>query len=99
MLPTLIKIDTEGFELPVLRGLSQVLHTAQPAVVFEVGGTGEERAATVRAVSALLGDGYRFFGLRRSLEQPRLFPLRPSTRCENALAWPLRRGAQPPSGG
>ena len=99
LLPTLIKIDTEGFELPVLRGLSEVLRTAQPAVVFEVGGTGEERAATVRAVSALLGDGYRFFGLRRSLEQPRLFPLRPSTRCENALAWPLRRGAQPPSGG
>ena len=99
LLPTLVKIDTEGFELPVLRGLSQVLRTAQPAVVFEVGGTSAERAAAVRAVSALLGDGYRLFGLRRSLEQPRLFPLRPGARCENALAWPLRRGTQPPSGG
>ena len=97
--PTLIKIDTEGFELPVLRGLSQVLEKTQPAIVFEVGGSRAERAEAAQAVSALLGDGYRLFGLRRSLEQPWLFPLQPGARCENALAWPLLRGAQPPGGG
>lgn len=97
--PSLVKIDTEGFEMPVLRGLSRVLAAAAPAVVFEVGGSRAERAALVEEVGGLLGPGYRLYGLRRSSERPWLFPLRPGDRCENALAWPLGNGPQPPRAG
>ena len=31
----LIKIDTEGFEVPVLRGLQHTIHNARPGIIFE----------------------------------------------------------------
>lgn len=96
--PSLVKIDTEGFELPVLRGLSRIIAEHRPAIVFEVGGPRGERAATLRDVAALLPADYRILGLLRSAERPWLFPLRPGGRCENALAWPAARGRVPHAG-
>jgi FkbM family methyltransferase len=34
--PTFIKIDVEGLELEVLRGMSEILKTVQPIILFEV---------------------------------------------------------------
>jgi FkbM family methyltransferase len=42
--PTLVKIDVEGAELGVLRGMRQTLHSARPALIVELHGTREEVA-------------------------------------------------------
>jgi FkbM family methyltransferase len=36
--PTIVKIDVEGFELEVLRGMHRILRDQQPAVIFEHSG-------------------------------------------------------------
>lgn len=52
-----LKIDTEGYELPVLRGARKSLASGQIlAVQFEYGGTWEEHSTLIEAVDLL--DGY-----------------------------------------
>ncbi|WP_435612153.1 FkbM family methyltransferase [Streptomyces sp. bgisy159] len=41
-LPHVVKIDVEGAELSVLRGMADTLAEARPAIICEVHGTGEE---------------------------------------------------------
>jgi FkbM family methyltransferase len=56
---TLIKIDTEGNELAVLRGAMKVLREVRPAVVFECMGSGE-RTEVFAFFDAI---HYRIYGL------------------------------------
>ncbi len=52
--PAIIKIDVEGFEAEVLRGLAPVLRLAQPVVICEVLGAGDKE--TLRARNAAIQD-------------------------------------------
>jgi len=59
-----VKIDTEGFEGPVLAGLAATLERDRPFVQCEIS---PATAATVRqwqGLAALFPPGYRFFGLK-----------------------------------
>lgn len=58
--PSLVKIDVEGLELDVLRGMSETLRTVRPALYIEMhGATMDEKRDNARAVVELLADsGY-----------------------------------------
>lgn len=86
--PTLIKIDTEGFERPVLEGLSGTLLAHKPVVVFEYSAMSKPDFSDNGMMARLFGDGYVFYGLRPSREMPCLEPLRFGERYENVVAWP-----------
>ena len=58
--PALIKIDVEGFEAEVLRGLAPVLRRTQPVVICEVLGSGDKEK--LRARNAILEDTLRDCG-------------------------------------
>jgi FkbM family methyltransferase len=58
--PAIIKIDVEGFEAEVLRGLAPVLRRAQPVVICEVLGSGDKE--TLRARNATIEDTLRDSG-------------------------------------
>jgi FkbM family methyltransferase len=75
--PMVIKIDVEGFEVPVLRGLRQTLTTRWPAVLLEVADAHQRRAgyseAELRAPLEDLGyTGYAITSRRRGLRGQRL---------------------------
>ena len=55
--PDLVKIDVEGFELPVLEGMRRTLAEHRPAVICELHGTHREFAAFMRDA------GYRIVNL------------------------------------
>ena len=55
--PALIKIDVEGFEAEVIRGLAPVLRRTQPVVICEVLGGGEKEM--LRARNATIEDTLR----------------------------------------
>lgn len=73
-----VKVDVEGFELPVLKGLSRTLDRVKPPLIFEVlpnfegeqrtlvpAAVAEERRANASAIQALLeGMGYALYQLR-----------------------------------
>jgi len=61
--PGLIKIDTEGFEVPVLQGSKKTLETHRPIVVFE-SNTPAERQEIYREFQAL---GFGIYSLDGSL--------------------------------
>ena len=58
--PAIVKIDVEGFEAEVLRGLAPVLKRAQPVVICEVLGGGDKE--TLRARNATIEDTLRESG-------------------------------------
>ncbi|HEY0825616.1 MAG TPA: FkbM family methyltransferase [Ramlibacter sp.] len=64
--PRVVKIDVEGFEVFVLRGLADTLRLAKPFVVTEVEDTLLRRAGTTpNELMALMSSfGYRAFGIR-----------------------------------
>jgi hypothetical protein len=95
--PLVLKIDVEGHEVPVLRGLQQTLAVRQPLVFLEVCDAHQRRAgfsaAELRA--AIEGHGYRGFAVdtTRSLlrHELRLLPIEQSVRSEiDALFVPVR---------
>ena len=49
--PALIKIDAEGFEAEILRGLAGILKSAQPVVICEVLWTGDQQTLQSRNAS------------------------------------------------
>lgn len=86
--PTLLKIDTEGFESYVLRGLKETLAAHRPAVVFELGDESRKDFGSLQALQAFFPTGYRFYGILRSRECPKLVPFASGKKYENLLAWP-----------
>lgn len=88
IIPTTIKIDTEGFEKPVLVGLKDTLRVHRPAVVFEYSTATRSDLGRIETLDALFGEDYRYFGIARSREFPKLVPFDPSCKYENVLALP-----------
>jgi FkbM family methyltransferase len=66
--PALVKIDVQGAEILVLRGMTQILHAAGPALFVELSEQGLNMyGASVSAVLGLLSEnGYEAFWLTRS---------------------------------
>ncbi|NBX67144.1 MAG: FkbM family methyltransferase [Proteobacteria bacterium] len=87
--PTLIKIDTEGFERPILEGLRDTLAQHQPVVVFEYSAMSKPDFSDDGMMTRLFGEGYSFYGLKPSREMPCFEPLCFGERYENVIAWPL----------
>lgn len=58
--PDFMKVDVEGYELPVLQGARHILATTHPAIYLEMHGeTMNEKRANVRAIVEYLNDaGY-----------------------------------------
>jgi FkbM family methyltransferase len=93
--PSLIKIDTEGFEKHVLAGLHATLGRARPAIVFEYSTVSRRDFDPPGALEAAFGPGYQFYGILPSRECPVLRPFKPGARYENVLAWPGEQPALP----
>ena len=74
--PSLVKIDVEGAELDVLRGMKATLERARPAVICEVHGTHRRFAEYMRE------RGYRVINLEGRA------PIEEDPRSEHALALP-----------
>lgn len=64
--PTLIKIDVEGHEPEVLRGMGQLLETWRPAVVFEAPDLAGVANGSAGLVASFAAHGYRVWSLTRS---------------------------------
>lgn len=88
IIPTLLKIDVEGFERRVLTGLRDTIARYRPAIIFEHSDLSRGDFDTKEKRYSLFGPGYSFYGIRRSREFPALAPFRPEARYENVLAWP-----------
>ena len=86
--PSLLKIDTEGFESFVLKGLRQTLETFRPAVIFELGDLSRKDFKSLDALHGFFPKGYSFYGIRRSREMPSLVPFTGTGKFENLVAWP-----------
>lgn len=86
--PTLIKIDTEGFEDRVLRGLQKTITQSRPAIIFEYGPLSHPDFRDAAHRQTLFPGVYTLYGLRRSREYPALTPFRATDKYENVLAWP-----------
>jgi hypothetical protein len=76
LLPAVVKIDVEGGEVAVVRGMAETLSSARPTVLVEVS---EKSASEVRQLCA----GYRGFRVGRRLE-----PLETGRGLFNALFVP-----------
>ena len=92
----LIKLDIEGHELAALRGLSNVLQTQQPLVLFEANrADGDDGGNAVLAELALRG--YRHFYVIETNAAPGAGPLRRLLhRLRQGLCLRLREVAQLP---
>ena len=78
--PTVVKIDVEGFEVPVLEGMRETLAEHRPVVICELHGTHKEFAAFMRDA------GYRLV----NLEGPE--PIEAAGASAHALALPPGHG-------
>ncbi len=88
IIPTLIKIDVEGFEKQVLRGLAQTIKSHNPAIIFEYNAISKKDFDTMDTLGEVFGDHYSVWGILRSREKPVLRPFQPGKRYENVLVWP-----------
>lgn len=71
--PGLIKIDTEGFEWPVLRGLGAVLEQDRPFVVLEIGDSSKGAIREGGGLHAALPQDYRVFEISDHTTSPQFF--------------------------
>ena len=88
--PTLIKIDTEGFEAQVLRGLKKTLARHRPVIVFELSDTSRKDFSSLEALQSFFPKGYTFQGILPSRAKPKLVPFTTGRKFENLVAWPDR---------
>lgn len=86
--PSLLKIDTEGFEDRVLRGLKQTIAKANPVIVFEYSTHTRQIMTDEDAFRYLLTKGYRLYGIKPSREFPAFAPFNVHKKFENVIAWP-----------
>lgn len=86
--PTLVKIDTEGFELDVLVGLRQTLELCRPVIIFEFNELGKDRFGSLEKIFSFFPKDYSFYGIARSRQYPKLVPFDLKKKFENVLAWP-----------
>ena len=89
--PSLIKIDVEGHERSVLEGLHETINTYHPDVIFEYNGRSRADFEKDSVRLMLFGADYRYFGILRSREYPKLEPFDPSKKYENILAVSVNR--------
>lgn len=87
--PAVIKIDVEGHEKKVLKGLASTIKKHRPFVIFEFGEHSRKDFRTDRNLSTIFDKGYFYYGIRRSREQPVLAPFNPKKKWENILASPV----------
>lgn len=87
--PSVIKIDVEGHEKKVLKGLALTIKKHRPFVVFEFGEHSKKDFRTDRNLSSVFDKGYFYYGIRRSRENPVLAPFNPKKKWENILASPV----------
>ena len=57
----LVKIDVEGFEAKVLRGMREVLRRDRPFILFEIGDSSRALFSDAGGVHAVLPEGYELF--------------------------------------
>ena len=90
---SLLKIDVEGWELPVLRGARQVLKSLRPAIVFEVDpGYVSRGGGTAADLMAGFADAdYLVFSLHPRRAAARV--MEPGGRAGNFLALPREKAA------
>jgi FkbM family methyltransferase len=109
-----IKIDVEGFEIPVLEGLSQTLNKVRPLIVMEVTHGATDEIDTTLGIQAYLPDDYSLYrfenrddGLfrhqtrsRKRTGQYKLLPLseKVSQKRANVVACPKELQAMLPMG-
>lgn len=86
--PTLLKIDVEGFEHKVLRGLKNTITAHKPVIVFEYSDGSRDTLGPLEKRMELFGPDYVFFGIARSREYPKLVPFKHDGKYENVLALP-----------
>jgi FkbM family methyltransferase len=68
LVPDFVKLDAEGSEDAIVRGMRAVLHEASPVLSVETGDyDGMESPRTVRTIRRLARAGYRCFEYRRAL--------------------------------
>jgi len=89
--PSLLKIDTEGFESNVLRGLKNTLEKFRPAVVFELSDLSRKDFSSLESIKAFFPEGYGIYGILRSREYPRVVPYEGAGKFENLLACPAEK--------
>ncbi len=87
--PAVIKIDVEGHEKKVLKGLASTIKKHRPFVIFEYGTLSRKDFRTDRNLSSVFDKGYFYYGIQRSREQPVLAPFNPKKKWENILASPV----------
>ncbi len=88
VMATAMKIDTEGFEDKVLRGLSNTIASSKPVIVFEYSAATRHVMNDVSSFDDLKNIGYKFFGILPSREYPVLTAFNAQKRYENVVAWP-----------
>jgi len=86
--PTLIKIDTEGFEWEVLRGAMTILQALKPTILVEVSSPLEQQHAMWEALAGL---GYRCYAVDRSMRAR--YPAQPFTLVHHVAEF-TRRGLE-----
>lgn len=84
--PTLLKMDIEGHEKKALSGLRETLRACKPDVIFEYDGHSRADLGDPAVLADLFGEGYLFYGIKRSREHPALEPFNPAKKYENVLA-------------
>lgn len=100
--PGLVKIDVEGYEAEVLKGLRATLEKARPVVIFELSATTKKQIRSADELQVLFPAGYDFYATRARrvvlgiFEQPRVLALALDfpTHDGNVLAIPVERRGQ-----